>query len=70
MSTARHMIALLRSHVDGDDGEFLSVAMQAAAHEARLGHASVAMQLYLNSARPAAPGCFWSLLDLPARLVR
>ena len=45
MSTARHMIALLRSHVDGDDGEFLSVAMQAAAHEARLGHASMATQL-------------------------
>ena len=26
------MIALLRSHLDGDDKEFLSVAMQAAAH--------------------------------------
>ncbi len=48
MSTARHMIALLRSHVDGDDGEFLSVAMQAAAHEARLGHASVATQPLRN----------------------
>jgi SpoVK/Ycf46/Vps4 family AAA+-type ATPase len=39
------MIALLRSHLDGDDQEFLSVAMQAAAHEARLGHASIAEQL-------------------------
>jgi SpoVK/Ycf46/Vps4 family AAA+-type ATPase len=45
MSAARHMIALLRSHLDGDDQEFLSVAMQAAAHEARLGHASIAQQL-------------------------
>lgn len=45
MSTARHMIALLRSHVEGDDKEFLSVAMQAAAHEARLGHAAIAIQL-------------------------
>ena len=45
MSAARHMIALLRSHLDGDDREFLSVAMQAAAHEARLGHASIAQQL-------------------------
>lgn len=39
------MIALLRSHVVGDDREFLSVAMQAAAHEARLGHATIAQQL-------------------------
>ena len=39
------MIALLKSHLDGDDAEFLSVAMQAAAYEARLGHANVAEQL-------------------------
>jgi len=45
MSAARHMIALLKSHLDGDDQEFLSVAMQAAAYEARLGHASIAQQL-------------------------
>lgn len=45
MSTARHMIALLRSHLDGDDKEFLSVALQAAAHEARLGHTTLAQQL-------------------------
>jgi SpoVK/Ycf46/Vps4 family AAA+-type ATPase len=45
MSAARHMIALLKSHLEGDDKEYLSVAMQAAAHEARLGHASIAQQL-------------------------
>lgn len=45
MSTARHILALLKSHLEGDDKEFLSIAMQAAAHEARLGHASVAQQL-------------------------
>jgi SpoVK/Ycf46/Vps4 family AAA+-type ATPase len=45
MSTARHMIALLKCHLEGDDKEFLSVAMQAAAHEARLGHGAVAQQL-------------------------
>ena len=39
------MIALLKSHLEGDEAEFLSVAMQAAAHEARLGHANVAEQL-------------------------
>lgn len=31
--------------MEGDDREFLSVAMQAAAHEAKLGHAAVAQQL-------------------------
>jgi SpoVK/Ycf46/Vps4 family AAA+-type ATPase len=45
MSAARQMIALLKSHLEGDDKEFLSVAMQAAAHEARLGHVAVAQQL-------------------------
>jgi SpoVK/Ycf46/Vps4 family AAA+-type ATPase len=45
MSAARHMIALLKSHLKGDDREFLSIAMQAAAHEARLGHGAIAQQL-------------------------
>ena len=45
MSTARHIMALLKSHLEGDDKEFLSVAMQAAAHEANLGHGNVAQQL-------------------------
>jgi len=45
MSTARHIMALLKSHLEGDDKEFLSVAMQAAAHEAQLGHGNVAQQL-------------------------
>lgn len=45
MGSARHMIALLKSHVEGDDREFLSVAMQAAAHEAKLGHVAIAQQL-------------------------
>ncbi len=40
------MIALLKSHIEGDDQVFLSVAMQAAAHEARLGHGAVAQQLH------------------------
>jgi len=39
------MVALLKSHLEGDDREFLSVAMQAAAHEARLGHTAIAQQL-------------------------
>ncbi len=39
------MVALLKSHLEGDDREFLSVAMQAAAHEAKLGHGTIAQQL-------------------------
>lgn len=46
MSAARHLIALLKSHLQGDNREFLSVAMQAAAHEARLGHGAIAKQLH------------------------
>lgn len=36
MST-KHLLALLNSHIDGDDEQFLSVALQVAAHEAREG---------------------------------
>lgn len=53
MTAARHMIALLRSHIDGDDEQFLSVAMQVAAHEARQGHGKLAKSLkdLVDSAR-------------------
>lgn len=45
MTAARHVIALLRSHIDGDDDQFLTVAMQVAAHEARQGHGKIATEL-------------------------
>ena len=45
MTTARHIVALLRSHVDGDEERFLSVATQLAAHEARQGHGKLAQEL-------------------------
>src|SRR5688500_18853557 len=45
MSTAQHVIALLKSHLEGDDDQFLSVAIQVAAQEARLGHIKVAQEL-------------------------
>src|ERR1700675_3567358 len=45
MSTARHIVALLRSHIDGDEDRFLSVATQLAAHEARQGHGKLAQEL-------------------------
>ena len=45
MAAARHLIALLQSHIDGDDEHFLTIALQAAAGEARQGHGRLAQQL-------------------------
>lgn len=45
MTAAKHLIALLRSHISRDDEQFLSVALQVAAHEARQGHGRLAIQL-------------------------
>jgi SpoVK/Ycf46/Vps4 family AAA+-type ATPase len=45
MTTAQHIVALLKSHIDGDESRFLSVATQLAAHEARQGHGKVAQEL-------------------------
>jgi SpoVK/Ycf46/Vps4 family AAA+-type ATPase len=45
MTTARHLLALLHSHVEGDDEQVLAVAMQVAAQEARQGHAKLAEEL-------------------------
>jgi SpoVK/Ycf46/Vps4 family AAA+-type ATPase len=45
MTTARHIVALLQSHVEGDEDRFLSVATQLAAHEARQGHGKLAQEL-------------------------
>lgn len=45
MTTARHIVALLQSHIAGDDTRFISVATQLAAHEARQGHGKLAQEL-------------------------
>lgn len=45
MTTARHIVALLKSHIAGDEEHFLTVAMQLAAHEARQGHGKLAQEL-------------------------
>lgn len=45
MSTSRHIVALLQSHIAGDEDRFLSVATQLAAHEARQGHGKLAQEL-------------------------
>ena len=45
MASAKQIKALLQSHLDGDDAHFCSVAMQMAAHEAKLGHGKLAQEL-------------------------
>lgn len=45
MTTARHIVTLLKSHIAGDEDRFFSTAMQLAAHEARQGHGKLAQEL-------------------------
>jgi SpoVK/Ycf46/Vps4 family AAA+-type ATPase len=45
MANAEQVKALLQSHMEGDDPRFFAVAMQIAAHEARLGHGAIATEL-------------------------
>jgi SpoVK/Ycf46/Vps4 family AAA+-type ATPase len=45
MASADHLRALIKSHIEGDDSHFFSVAMQVAAHEAKLGRGKLAEEL-------------------------
>ncbi|NKC14157.1 MAG: AAA family ATPase [Gammaproteobacteria bacterium] len=45
MAVSNHLKALLRSYCDGDEERFYSVAMQLAAHEAKIGHGKLAEEL-------------------------
>lgn len=45
MASADQLKALVKSHIDRDDGRFYSVAMQVAAHEAKVGHGKLAIEL-------------------------
>jgi SpoVK/Ycf46/Vps4 family AAA+-type ATPase len=45
MASAEQLKALLKSHLDGDEQRFFSVAMQVAAHEAKVGHGKLAQEL-------------------------
>jgi SpoVK/Ycf46/Vps4 family AAA+-type ATPase len=45
MASAEQLKALIKSHIEGDESHFYSVAMQMAAHEARLGHGKLAQDL-------------------------
>ena len=45
MASSEQLKALLKSHIDGDETQFYSVAMQVAAHEAKVGHGKLAEEL-------------------------
>lgn len=45
MASADQLKALVKSHIERDDGKFYSVAMQVAAHEAKVGHGKLAVEL-------------------------
>lgn len=45
MASADQIKALLKSHLEGDEERFFSVALQVAAHEARVGHGKLAVEL-------------------------
>lgn len=45
MASSEQLKALLKSHMSGDDEHFLSIALQVAAHEAKIGHGKLALEL-------------------------
>ena len=45
MASSEHIKALVKSHLEKDDDRFLSIALQLAAHEARIGHGVLAKDL-------------------------
>jgi len=57
MASSDQLKALLKSHIDGDEARFYSVAMQVAAHEAKVGHGKLAEELrvLIDSAKAKRP---------------
>jgi SpoVK/Ycf46/Vps4 family AAA+-type ATPase len=45
VASSEQIKALIKSHISRDDGHFYSIAMQMAAHEAKLGHGKLALEL-------------------------
>ena len=45
MASAEQIKALIKTYLGRDDSHFYSVAMQIAAHEAKLGHGKLAQEL-------------------------
>ncbi|BCG01767.1 ATPase (plasmid) [Paraburkholderia sp. PGU19] len=66
MASADQLKALVKSHIDRDDGQFYSVAMQVAAHEAKVGHGKLAEELrdLIDAAKARGPGSPANLVPL------
>lgn len=72
MPTAQQLIALIKSHVKGDNERFYSLALQLAAAEARRGHMAVADQLreLLEQAKTPRPQVVQSHGPIPVQSLR
>lgn len=72
MPTAQQLLALIKSHIRGDDERFYSLALQFAAAEARRGHAAVAEQLreLLDEAKSPKPRVVQRHGPVPVATVR
>lgn len=67
MASADQLKALVKSHISRDDNQFYSVAMQVAAHEAKVGHGKLAEELrdMIDAAKArAVPGETGKLVPL------
>lgn len=72
MPTAQQILALVKSHVRGDDERFYSLVLQLAAAEAKRGHTVVAEQLkeLLDQAKSPRPRVVYSHGPVPVPAVR
>jgi len=72
MPNAQQLIALVKSHLKGDDERFYSLVLQLAAAEAKRGHAAVAEQLkeLLDQAKSPRPRVVFSHGPIPVASVR
>lgn len=72
MATARQIISMLNSHVQGDEEQFLSIALQVAAAEAQRGRKEVADELrrLVDAAREKAPSASSAKADIPIPIAR
>jgi SpoVK/Ycf46/Vps4 family AAA+-type ATPase len=72
MPSAQQIVALIKSHVRGDEERFYSLVLQLAADEAKRGHAAVAEQLreLLEQAKSPRPRVVYSHGPVPVPSVR
>jgi len=72
MPSAQQIVALIKSHVKGDEERFYSLVLQLAAEEAKRGHAAVAEQLreLLEQAKSPRPRVVYSHGPVPVPTVR